>query len=133
MSALADRGHVVVDGVRLEYRLLGPQPRGALTLVLLHEGLGCVDLWRNFPDRLAAAMPECSVFAYSRRGYGRSDAVELPRPLDYMQREAREVELWVLPGATEVQMEAELTARFRGAAPLTVSFLLYPAECSWGL
>jgi pimeloyl-ACP methyl ester carboxylesterase len=55
---------------------------------MLHEGLGCVALWRDFPARLAAATG-WGVFAYSRAGYGRSDAVDLPRPLDYMTREAR--------------------------------------------
>ena len=54
---------------------------------MLHEGLGCVALWRDFPERLAAATG-CGVFAYSRPGYGQSDPVELPRPLDYMSREA---------------------------------------------
>ena len=63
------------------------------TLVLLHEGLGCVALWRDFPQRLAAATG-CAVFAYSRFGYGGSDAAPLPWPLDYMQREGRDV----LPG-----------------------------------
>lgn len=57
---------------------------------MLHEGLGSVGLWRDFPARLARATG-CGVFAYSRLGYGRSDAVKLPRPLDYMQREATEI------------------------------------------
>ncbi len=56
---------------------------------MLHEGLGCVALWRDFPERLAAATG-FGVVAYSRAGYGRSDPVALPRPLDYMTREARE-------------------------------------------
>ena len=56
-------------------------------LVLLHEGLGCLALWRDFPARLAAATG-CSVFAYSRAGYGQSDPCALPRPLDYMTDEA---------------------------------------------
>ena len=60
------------------------------TLVLLHEGLGCVALWRDFPQRLAATTG-CAVFAYSRFGYGGSDAEPLPWPLDYMQREGRDV------------------------------------------
>ena len=47
-------------------------------------------LWRDLPDRLAAATGR-GVFAYSRAGYGHSDPVELPRPLDYMTREAIEV------------------------------------------
>jgi len=55
--------------------------------VLLHEGLGSVGLWKSFPETLAE-QTGCCVFAYSRAGYGRSDPAELPRPLDYMQREA---------------------------------------------
>ncbi|MDE2576265.1 MAG: alpha/beta fold hydrolase [Rhodospirillales bacterium] len=60
---------------------------GTRTLVLLHEGLGCVALWRDFPAALAAATG-CGVFAWSRAGYGGSDRVPLPRPLDYMHAEA---------------------------------------------
>ncbi len=56
------------------------------TLVLLHEGLGCIELWRDFPDRLAQASG-LHVFAWSRLGYGRSSPCPLPRPLDYMRRE----------------------------------------------
>jgi pimeloyl-ACP methyl ester carboxylesterase len=57
--------------------------------VLLHEGLGSVGLWRDFPARLSEAT-SCGVFAYSRLGYGRSSPVALPRPLDYLTREAIE-------------------------------------------
>lgn len=56
------------------------------TLVLLHEGLGCVALWRDFPARLGAASG-AQVFAYSRLGYGGSSARPLPWPLDYMELE----------------------------------------------
>ncbi len=56
-------------------------------LVLLHEGLGSVSLWRDFPEKLAA-QTGLGVLAYSRRGYGNSSPVKLPAPLDYMQREA---------------------------------------------
>ena len=70
---------------RLEARWWGaPAPTA---LVLLHEGLGSVGLWRDFPERLFAATGR-PVFAYSRLGYGRSDPAPLPRPLDYMTREA---------------------------------------------
>jgi pimeloyl-ACP methyl ester carboxylesterase len=79
-----------VNGASLEARCWGPPPDQAATLVLLHEGLGCVSLWRDFPQRLAAATG-LGVFAYSRRGYGASDPAELPRPLDYMTREALDV------------------------------------------
>ena len=81
-------GEIVADGKRLEAVAHGPPPAEAPTIVMLHEGLGCVALWRDFPARLAAATG-WGVFAYSRAGYGRSDSVALPRPLDYMTREAR--------------------------------------------
>lgn len=88
--ALAPYGFLDVAGRRLEYHHFGPAPNEAPTLVLLHEGLGSVGLWLDFPEKLQAATG-CGVFVYSRAGYGSSDPVELPRPLDYMQREAEEV------------------------------------------
>ena len=83
-------GEIRLPQGRLETGWWGPGPEQAPTLVLLHEGLGSLGLWRQFPARLAEATG-CGVFAYSRFGYGASDPVVLPRPLDYMQREAREV------------------------------------------
>jgi len=74
-------------GHRLEYATFGPPPDDAPTLLLLHEGLGCTALWRDWPDHLSAATG-MGVLAYSRAGYGRSDAVQLPRPLDYMTQES---------------------------------------------
>jgi len=79
-----------IDGVALDYTALGPPPHEAPTLVLLHEGLGSAGLWRDFPARLAQATG-CGVFAYSRRGHGYSDPCPLPRPLDFMTREATDV------------------------------------------
>lgn len=78
---------VTVDGVALEYACHGPAPDAAPTIVMLHEGLGCVALWRNFPARVAARTG-MGVFVYSRQGHGRSDPARLPRPLDFMTREA---------------------------------------------
>ncbi|MGP0092512.1 MAG: alpha/beta fold hydrolase [Xanthobacteraceae bacterium] len=90
MTRLADEGFLDIGAQRLEFRMIGPRPDAAPTLVLLHEGLGCVGLWGDFPERLAAAT--CAgVFVYSRAGYGRSSDVPLPRPLAYMHDEAREV------------------------------------------
>jgi pimeloyl-ACP methyl ester carboxylesterase len=83
---------MLIDGKTVESRWWGPEPADAPTLVLLHEGLGCVALWRDFPEALAAATG-CGVFAYSRFGYGGSDPVTLPRPMSYMHDEA----LAVLP------------------------------------
>ncbi len=67
----------------------GRGPDAAPTLVLLHEGLGCVGLWGDFPERLRRR-PARGVFVYSRAGYGQSSPVTLPRPLSYMHDEARE-------------------------------------------
>jgi len=58
----------------------------ASTIVFLHEGLGSAAMWRDFPAQLAEATG-CRALVYSRRGYGGSDPVELPRPLDYMEQE----------------------------------------------
>lgn len=83
----AEGGMLTAGGKRLEYRCLGPSPDAAPTIVMLHEGLGCVALWRDFPEKVAAATG-LGVFVFSRAGYGRSDPAELPRPLDFMTREA---------------------------------------------
>ncbi|OWU82741.1 alpha/beta fold hydrolase [Phaeobacter sp. 22II1-1F12B] len=81
---------LTVDGKQLEYFALGPSPDKAPTIVLLHEGLGCAALWRDFPAKLAEATG-MGVFVYSRLGYGQSDAAELPKPLDFMTNEAVDV------------------------------------------
>jgi pimeloyl-ACP methyl ester carboxylesterase len=85
---LADTGFLDIGAVRLEYRMIGPRPDEAPTIVMLHEGLGCVGLWGDFPAKLAAATG-VGVFVYSRAGYGRSSAGLLPRPVSFMHDEAR--------------------------------------------
>lgn len=90
MEILPDSGFLPIGPHHLEYRMLGPHPDRAPTLVMLHEGLGCVGLWGDFPAKLQKATG-CGVFVYSRGGYGQSSPVELPRPLTYMQNEARDV------------------------------------------
>ena len=87
MSRLENSGFLTLGSQRLEYRFVGPQPDAAPTLVLLHEGLGCVGLWGDFPEKLSAATG-LGVFVYSRAGYGKSSPVTLPRPLSYMHDEA---------------------------------------------
>jgi pimeloyl-ACP methyl ester carboxylesterase len=84
-----DAGFLDIGSQRLEYRMIGPRPDAAPTLVLLHEGLGCVGLWGDFPQQLQTATG-CGVFVYSRAGYGKSSPVKLPRPLSYMHDEARD-------------------------------------------
>ena len=71
----------------LEYVWHGPGPAEAPTLVFLHEGLGCVAMWRDFPERLAE-QTGCGALVYSRAGYGNSDPIKLPRPMRFMHDEA---------------------------------------------
>ena len=78
---------VTAGGRRLEYRWIGPPGGEVPTLVFLHEGLGSASLWRDFPDRLAAATG-LGALVYSRAGYGRSDPAGLPRPVRFMHDEA---------------------------------------------
>jgi pimeloyl-ACP methyl ester carboxylesterase len=87
---LENSGFLQIGPHDIEYRMLGPRPERAPTIVMLHEGLGCVGLWNEFPDKLQKATG-CGVFVYSRAGYGQSSPVKLPRPLTYMQDEARDV------------------------------------------
>ena len=83
-------GTRTIGSSELEYRVIGPAPDAAPTIVMLHEGLGSADQWGDFPDKLAADTG-AGVFAYSRAGYGASGPVPLPRPLDYMHVEALQV------------------------------------------
>lgn len=81
--------HIVVNGLRLEYRDYPATVAGCPELLLLHEGLGCVAMWRHFPEKLAAATG-CRVIVWSRAGYGGSQAYAEPRTTRYMHREAEE-------------------------------------------
>jgi len=100
---------VTVDGIRLEVRHIAAAPgaRELAPIVFLHEGLGSVAMWRDWPDQVCAATGREGI-AYSRRGYGWSDPVPDVRAAsferdgqrggrllpDYMHREAWQV----LPG-----------------------------------
>jgi len=94
-------GFVQVCGRNLEYQLLPAHQINRPTLVLLHEGLGSVSMWRDFPSRLAAATG-CRTLVYSRYGYGQSDLLQEPFGTDYMHREGRET-LPALLGALQIE------------------------------
>ncbi|MBR0568944.1 alpha/beta hydrolase [Azoarcus sp. L1K30] len=85
---------VRIGECRLEYvRLPSSHPREAApAIVFLHEGLGSVSMWRDFPQKVADATG-CEAVVYSRAGYGRSGPAKLPRAVDYMHDEG----LAVLP------------------------------------
>ncbi|MCA0304124.1 MAG: alpha/beta hydrolase [Proteobacteria bacterium] len=78
---------------RLRVRRLQPRATDGLdrtTLVFLHEGLGCIEMWRDFPQKLCDAT-RCTGLVYDRTGYGRSSAWSSPPGVRYMEIEADEV------------------------------------------
>ncbi len=83
---------VTAGGHRLEYERIEVGGHDRPTLVLLHEGLGSIAMWRDFPHLLAHATVS-RVIVYSRYGYGSSDPLREPRNVRYMHDEA----LVVLP------------------------------------
>lgn len=83
---------VDVDGARLEVERIDVGRAAASPVVLLHEGLGSVAMWKDFPHRVAHAVNR-DVVVYSRAGYGRSSPAKLPYAVRYMHDEA----LAVLP------------------------------------
>ena len=82
--------YLKISNRKIEYEWYGPDSSDLPTLVFLHDGLGCLSLWRDFPARLADAT-NCRSFVYSRFGYGSSDPIELPRPVRFMHDEALEI------------------------------------------
>jgi pimeloyl-ACP methyl ester carboxylesterase len=78
---------VAAGSHRLEYGWHGLANDAAQPIVMLHEGLGSLALWKDFPLRLAKATRR-RVLAYSRLGYGRSDPLAGPRGVDFMHVEA---------------------------------------------
>jgi len=84
--------YVDVCGRRLEYERIEVAAAGRPTLVFLHEGLGSIAMWRDFPARAAHATG-CNALVHSRYGYGNSEALHEDRSVRYMHDEA----LFALP------------------------------------
>jgi pimeloyl-ACP methyl ester carboxylesterase len=80
---------ITVDDQNIEFAWFGPPRKTGPVVIMLHEGLGCVSLWRDFPEQIAfrAGLP---VLAYSRLGYGGSSPALLPKDTRYMHYEALE-------------------------------------------
>lgn len=83
---------VDVGGARLEVERIDVGRASAAPVVMLHEGLGSVAMWKDFPHRVAHSANR-NVLVYSRAGYGRSSPAKLPYGVRYMHDEA----LVVLP------------------------------------
>src|SRR5690242_15307064 len=78
---------VSIDGVKLDHQLIPATNGRPDTLVFLHEGLGSISLWRDFPAKVAAATG-WQTLVYSRQGYGQSDPIPRDRGVGYMHDEA---------------------------------------------
>lgn len=88
-DAATEHGHADIADARLEYLRIAPR-RAGLPLVFLHEGLGSIAAWRDFPQRVCDRL-DAPGLAYSRRGYGRSTPLAAPRATDYLHHEAWDV------------------------------------------
>jgi pimeloyl-ACP methyl ester carboxylesterase len=118
----AQDGFSVIDGHRLAWRWLRPEaPGGAAPVVFLHEGLGSIGMWGDFPDRFALATGR-PVFLYERYGHGGSDPVAEPRPVDWMEHEA-----WVVLPALLAEQKIEAPILFGHSDGGSIA-LLYAAR-----
>ena len=84
------RGEILVDGKRLEFAWIGPERSDRPVIVMLHEGLGSISLWKDFPQHLAE-VTECRVLVYSRYGHGDSSKLMEKRPVSFMHHEGEVV------------------------------------------
>jgi pimeloyl-ACP methyl ester carboxylesterase len=73
-----------LGSARLHYELIEGDARKPL-LVFLHEGLGCIGMWKEFPERLCAATG-CTGLVYERQGYGLSSSQPAPRNIHYLHQ-----------------------------------------------
>ena len=100
MPIAPGNGYLQCEDTRIEYQLITPPDHGDSAsnelILLLHEGLGSVSMWRDFPQALAGSTG-CSIFSYSRAGYGCSDKCPLPRPVSYMHVEAEKYLSAIIP------------------------------------
>jgi pimeloyl-ACP methyl ester carboxylesterase len=88
MSTSNPSAFVEVRGHRVEYQRIAAAADGP-TLVFLHEGLGSISQWRDFPARIAEATGLPAI-VYARYGHGQSEVLQQPHGVDFMHREALE-------------------------------------------
>jgi pimeloyl-ACP methyl ester carboxylesterase len=102
LAAATEFKFLTIDGKRLETVCYPPARTGAdATVVMLHEGLGSIAMWKDFPERVAETTG-CGVLVYSRYGHGKSDCLAEKRAVDFMHHEAKVV-LPELLGQLEIQ------------------------------
>jgi pimeloyl-ACP methyl ester carboxylesterase len=115
----------IVGGVPLAVRFWTPDARSGAPIVLLHEGLGCIEMWKAFPEAMATATGR-EVIAYDREGFGRSGRARAARFLDYMHESA-----WTELPALLRQLDIERPVLFGHSDGGTIALLYaarYPVE-----
>ena len=103
-----------------------PDVEGRAPLVLLHDSLGSVELWRDFPEKLAAACLR-PVVAYDRLGFGRSDPRPASVPLDFIAEEAR-IGFQQLKAALQIDRFAIFGHSVGGGMSVAIA-AAFPKEC----
>src|SRR5258708_1485739 len=124
--------YVTVSGKRLETLRYSPA-RANATIVMLHEGLGSIAMWKDFPERVAKATG-CGVLVYSRYGHGKSERLAEKRSVDFMHHEAKvvlpellrqfDIEQPILLGHSDC---ASITIIYAGTRPQQVRALILEA------
>ena len=114
-----EKGFVEIHNIRLAYqRWPGSQP----PIMLMHEALGSVSIWRNFPVELAR-VTGLEVIAWSRQGYGDSDGPLGQRLPDYIEQEAK-----LVPQVMDALgvIQAHLFGHSDGASMAIIAAALFP-------
>src|SRR5712692_3418529 len=132
LTATPEFKFLTINGKRLEtlrYPPAGTDP----TIVMLHEGLGSIAMWKDFPERVAETTG-CGVLVYSRYGHGKSERLAEKRAVDFMHHEAKVV-LPELLRQFEIQQPillghsdgASITIIYAGTRPQQVRALILEA------
>ena len=117
-----------IEGYRLRVHIHTPSSQSFATpLVLLHEGLGCIEFWRDLPAALAEDL-ERQVLVYDRHGYGGSSPCDTPRGVDYLHIEAHTY-LPALLDATGIQ-KAVLIGHSDGGSIALLFAARFPWRCA---
>jgi pimeloyl-ACP methyl ester carboxylesterase len=84
------KNHISINGVSLYYEFIKKTllSEGRPLLVFLHEGLGCVKQWKDFPAQLCEKV-NCPAFLYDREGHGKSEMLKTMRGKDFMHLQAQ--------------------------------------------
>mgnify|MGYP003383134389 CR=1 FL=1 len=115
--------------VRIEHMWIAPQRTGQPLMVFLHEGLGSLAMWKDFPHQLCETLG-CRGLVYSRPGYGQSTprAADEVWGLDFMHRQAHEV-LPALLSALHVDLRRDRLWLFGHSDGGSIA-LLFAAACT---